>query len=211
MPQTYDTLRKLTAQSHPDNDKQIAVTAIWSKKNSMAMGLLQGTISPALWPDFLSHTMAKDIWDALEAKFGKAGGAQTYLQLVNMITIKMTNLETLLTQVQDFQENYTRILANGHSNFSEDLLTFTFCSVLPSSYEETACQYSDNINYITKYKLSDIIAQVLQEENCRKASSITGDSSLNKLSTVKNLGPKCVKCGKSNHSTQNHWPGGKHP
>ena len=71
--QTYDTLRKLTTQSHPDDDKLIAVTAVWLKKNPMAMGLLQGTISLAIWPDFLSHTMAKDIWDVLEAKLEKWG------------------------------------------------------------------------------------------------------------------------------------------
>ena len=36
-------------------------------------------------------------------------------------------------------------------------------------------------------------------------------SSLNKFSTTKNLGQKCAKCGKTNHTTQNHWPGGKNP
>ena len=128
------------------------------------MGLLQGTISPAIWPSFVSFTMAKAIWDALKMRFGKVGGAQTYLQLVNMITMKMTNLENLLTQIQEFWENYTRILTNGHSTFSKDLITFTFCSTLPSLYKETACQYFDNIGDIAKYKLLDIIAQVLQEK-----------------------------------------------
>ena len=85
-----------------------------------------------------------------------------------MITIKMTDSENLLTQIQEFQVNYTRILANSHSTFSEDLVMFTFCSTLPLSYEETACQYLDNIDDITKYKLSDIIARVLQEENLLK-------------------------------------------
>ena len=28
---------------------------------------------------------------------------------------------------------------------------------------------------------------------------------------MKKLGQKCAKCGKSNHTTQNHWPGEKHP
>ena len=28
---------------------------------------------------------------------------------------------------------------------------------------------------------------------------------------TKNLGQKCAKCGKTNHTTQNHWPGGKNP
>ena len=36
-------------------------------------------------------------------------------------------------------------------------------------------------------------------------------SSLNKFSMVKNVGQKCVKCGKTNHTTQNHWPGEKCP
>ena len=57
----------------------------------------------------------------------------------------------------------------------------------------------------------DIIAQVLQEESRRKAQFLGQGSSLNKFSTVKNLGQKCAKCGKTNHTTQNHWPGGKCP
>ena len=70
----------------------------------------------------------------------------------------MTNSDNLLTQVQEFQENYLWILANGHLKFFKDLITFTFCYVLPPSYKETTCQYLDNIDDITKYKLSDIIA-----------------------------------------------------
>ena len=210
-PVTYDILLKLTAQTHTNDDKREAATTVWLKKNLMAISLLQGMISPALWPDIVELITAKEIWDALEVRFGKVGGAQTYLQLVNMITIKMTDLDSLLTQIQEFQENYTRILTNCHSTFSEDLVTFIFCSTLPSSYEETAHQYLDNINDITKYKLLDIVAQVLQEENRQKANSIAGGSSLNKFSTVKNLNQKCAKCGKMNHSTQNHWEKGKRP
>ena len=101
--QPHNTLLKPTQQSHPDDDKRIAHNG---KKNSMALGILQGMISPAIWPDSNSHTTAKDLWDALKMRFGKAGGALTYLQLVNMITIKMTNSENLLAQVQEFQENY---------------------------------------------------------------------------------------------------------
>ena len=57
----------------------------------------------------------------------------------------------------------------------------------------------------------DIIAQVLQEESRRKAHALGHGSSLNKFSTVKNIGQRCAKCGKTNHTTQNHWPGGKRP
>ena len=61
------------------------------------------------------------------------------------------------------------------------------------------------------YKLTDIIAQVLQEESRRKAWVLGQGISLNKFSTVKNIRQKCAKCGKTNHTTQNHWPGGKCP
>ena len=66
-----------------------------------------GTMSPAIWPDYINYSMATDLCDTLEVKFRKAGGAQTYLQLVNMITIKMTDSEHLLTQIQKFQKTYT--------------------------------------------------------------------------------------------------------
>ena len=117
----------------------------------------------------------------------------------------------LLPQIQEFQDNYNLITSNGHSTLSEDLATFLFCSSLPDSYEPMAQQYLDNISSIANYKIMDIIAWVLQEENCQKVMALGQGSSLNKFSTMKNLGQKCAKCGKTNHTTQNHWPGGKNP
>ena len=57
----------------------------------------------------------------------------------------------------------------------------------------------------------DVITRVLQEENRRKANALRQGLSLNKFSTMKNIGQKCAKCGKTNHTTQNHWPRGKNP
>ena len=150
--------------------------------------------------------------DEIRSKIWKSGGgAMTYLQLVNMVNIQFTDLMDLLPQIQEFQDGYTNIMLNGHSQLSKDLAMFMFCSHLPDSYEATAQQYLDNIMNIANYKLSDIIAWVLQEESRRKAHSIESGSSLNKFSMVKNLGQKCAKCGKTNHSTQNHWSGEKNP
>ena len=139
------------------------------------------------------------------------GGAHTYLQLVNTVKIQLTNSTDLLPQIQQFQDNYNLITSNGHSKLSEDLATFLFCSSLPDSYESTASQYLDNIMAIANYKLADVIVRVLQEENRCKANALGQGSSLNKFSTMKNIGQKCAKCGKTNHTTQNHWPGGKNP
>ena len=85
------------------------------------------------------------------------GGAMTYLQLVNMVKIQFTDLMDLLPQIQEFQNNYAWIMLNGHSQLSEDLTTFMFCSSLPESYENTAWKYLDNIMSIANDKIMDII------------------------------------------------------
>ena len=189
----------------------ITAKAPWNKKNGQALGLMQTTVATVIWQKYETQGVAKDIYDTLETAYGQAGGALTYLQLVNLVKIQFTDSMDLLSQIQQFQDNYNRITSNGHSKLSEDLATFMFCSSLPDSYESTPRQYLDNITAIANYPLSDIIAQVLQEESRRNAQALGQGLSLNKFSTVKNIGQKCAKCGKMNHTTQNHWPGGKRP
>ena len=176
------------------------------QKNFQALGLIQGTISPALWPDFTNYDVGwtgEEVW--------KGGGASTYLQLVNMVKIQFINSTDLLPQVQEFQQNYVRILSNGHSALSEDLTMFTFCCSLPELYQDTTQKYINNILDIALYKLQTIINQVIKEEARRKAHFLASGSLLNKFSMVNNLSHKCAQWGMMNHSTQNHWPGGKHP
>ena len=117
-----------------------ATKTVWNKKNVQALGLMQATVSPVIWQDYNHYGVAKDLFNALEATFGKAGEASTYLQLVNMVKIQFTNLMDLLSQIQQFQDNYNRITSNGHSGLSKDLATFMFCSSLSKSYKLTTWQ-----------------------------------------------------------------------
>ena len=208
---TFDLLAKPTAllanASATDRATYEAAKAVWNKKNGQALGLMQTTIATVIWQQYETQGVTKNIYDALETAYGQAGGASTYLQLVNLVETQFTDSRDLLLQIQEFQDNYNWITSNGHSKLSKDLTTFMFCSSLPDSYESTTWQYLDNITAIANYKLSDIIARVLQEESRRKAQALGQGSSLNKFSTVKNIGQKCAKCGKTNHTTQNHWPG----
>ena len=78
---------------------------VWNKKNAQALGFMQATVSPLIWQDFIQYGVAKDMWDALETQFRKAGGATTYLQLVNMVKIQFTDSTDLLPQIHQFQDN----------------------------------------------------------------------------------------------------------
>ena len=159
---TYDLLIKPTAPclqaSAADLATYNAVKAVWNKKNAQALGLMQATISPVIWQNYIQYGIAKDLRDALETEFGRAGGALTYLQMINMVKIQFTDVMELLPQIQQFQDNYNTIMSNSHSRLSKDLATFMFCSSLPKSYELTAWQYLDNITVIANYKLMDINA-----------------------------------------------------
>ena len=172
-PPTYDLLAKPVQGTAPRQISDAALFAKslfeWNKMNSMALGLIQGKLNPALWPNYIDVGNAATFWTHLETKYGKAGGANTYLQFVGMIKQTFTDSADLLSQIQKFQENYQHVLSNGHSNITEDLLVFMFCSALPNSYQDTTCQYLDNIDDITVYKLQPIIDQVIQEESRRKA------------------------------------------
>ena len=64
---------------------------------------LQGKTSPAIWPDFVNHVEAATLWAALETKYGKAGGATTYLQVVSLYKVHMMDSSPLLPQIQAFQ------------------------------------------------------------------------------------------------------------
>ena len=99
-------------------------------KNAQALGLMQVTVSPVIWQNCVQYGVAKDLFDALETEFRKAGGALTYLQLVNMVKILFTDVTELLPQIQQFQDNHNHITSNSHSRLSKDLATFMFGSSL---------------------------------------------------------------------------------
>ena len=181
--------------------------AAWTKKNSTALGVIQGKTSSAIWPEFVNHATADTLWTTLETKYGKAGGATTYLQVVALYEVHMTNSTALLPQIQNFQENYEWILANGHSKISEDIATFIFCSSLPASYQDLTSQYLTLIKDITKYSLQKIIARVIEEESRRKAwtNAVASGSQIHKFAQIMKYNKHCGKCGRNNHNTVDHW------
>ena len=112
---TYDRLEYTTSTTYADAKDLAVATAAWDKKNAQAMGLIQTTMAPALWINYVEFGREHLLWAKLETDFGQAGGASTYLQLVNMVKIEFTDLTELLPQIQGFLENYNRIVSNSHS------------------------------------------------------------------------------------------------
>ena len=64
-----------------------ATKILWDQKNSQGLGLIQDTITNVIWQGYENLPSAEEILEGLETEFGAVGGAQTYLQLVNMVKI----------------------------------------------------------------------------------------------------------------------------
>ena len=73
-PPTYSLLTRPTAQTQTNAALLVEELALWNKKNSTALGVIQGKTSSAIWPEFINHVDAATLWTTLETKYGKAGG-----------------------------------------------------------------------------------------------------------------------------------------
>ena len=104
-PITFDRLDFPTNAIFKDPKDLVVMIAAWNKKNAQAMGLIQTTMAPALWINYTHFSRAHELWVKLKQDFGKAGGASTYLQMVNMVKIEFTDSTELLPQIQQFLEN----------------------------------------------------------------------------------------------------------
>ena len=51
-----------------------AAKEVWEKKNAQGLGLIQATVSHVIWQKYQTLSTAKEVLDALETEFGKAGG-----------------------------------------------------------------------------------------------------------------------------------------
>ena len=67
MPQTYDLLAKPTPVA---TDAYTSAKAVWSKKNTQGLGLIQATVLGVIQQDYQTLGTAKEVLEA----FGAAGG-----------------------------------------------------------------------------------------------------------------------------------------
>ena len=101
---TYDLPAKPVQGMAPGQISDAALFAKslfkWNKMNLTALGLIQGKLNLALWPDYVDVRDATMFWTCLETKYGKAEGANIYLQFVGMIKQTFTDSTDLLSHTK---------------------------------------------------------------------------------------------------------------
>ena len=75
---TRDLLAKLSQPGGNATAAELATytqtKAVWSRKHTQGLGLIQATVSNMIWQKHESLSTAKEVLDALETEFGAAGG-----------------------------------------------------------------------------------------------------------------------------------------
>ena len=108
MPQSFNLLAKPTPVAANATATKVAAytseKAIWSKKNVQGLGLIQAPMLGVVWQDYQTLSTTKEVLDTLETAFRAAGGALTYLQLVNMV-----KFSSPIQQICCHKSNYFRI------------------------------------------------------------------------------------------------------
>ena len=73
-PPTYQLLTRPTAATQTNAALLVKELAAWAKKNSTALGIIQGKTSPAIWPDFVNHAEAATHLGCLGNKIWQSRG-----------------------------------------------------------------------------------------------------------------------------------------
>src|SRR5882762_10717957 len=160
-----------------DADKLREAIENWKKKNSQALSLLQLYTTSTIWATIKDKARSDKAFTALETKYSKAGGAQTFLQLINVVHMSITDSKDLIPQIQTFQDNYDKINLNGFSKLSEDLAVYLLTSALPTPYKTTARHYINSINDPTRLLLVDSYSSSNRRGSSTKSPELEPTSS----------------------------------
>lgn len=188
----------------------------WTKYNNAAS--LQITMH--VGPDTLHHIMdkiaAKDMWNAVLAKFGGDGPQAAHFIHQKICRTVLVDDKSMSVQINEFKNDVRQFRGLGYE-ISDTLLAFTLLSALPNSYATTCTLLLQKGR--ESLTVDEIVASVLTEEERRKGqNALALQARADPKSKQKKKGkggtngekPKCTnpKCGKIGHTIQNCWAEG---
>ena len=129
-----------------------------------------------------------------------------FVAFEEMFDVKMVDTEALRPQTSKIEQARTAVTTAGIA-ISDQFAAFAILRALPPSYSSIGSTIIATTTLAT-LKPSDVIPKIIEEESLRKSQS----ASLARVSTTTPLPKrKCATCGRTNHTTENHWPDGRRP
>ena len=190
-----------TLRPTPSNTNAEEV-AKWDEKNDRAIGLILLHLAEHIMHTVAHLSTAKAIWDELKRVYAKPGSVGAFVHFQQLFNSTLSDKSPLRPQLDAIQEFANRVKNDG-IDVKDNLLALLMVNALPESYQSIGGTILATFTDISTLKPSDIIQRIHEEEQRRISNKIQ----ISKVALQKH----CDKCGKNNHTTEQHWPDGKRP
>ena len=194
---------KLPKAADPDKPtvEETKLINSWNTRNQRAISYMQLYSIPSLIHYFKEVEFASVLWNQFATDFKSTSILAESLAFRGLLETKFADNDELNAQIQSFQTNLQLVEETG-LKIERSIRVMIFLWALPASYNLPLSAWLATAD-MTTIDIKDIVPKILEEERRRKGSN---EVSVSKITQTKRhkKGP-CQKCGKTNHSTENHW------
>ena len=196
--------QKLPGMPHPNvsatpTPTEITAQATWDEKNDKALGAIQLYVVQNLHHMVDEEYHAAVAWKKITDEHEKPGVMGAFVAFQQFIGLHMSDASALGPQIDLIIEKAAQVNAAG-IKLKEQLVALTIVNALPKSYQLLSSTILTTVDLIT-LKPATIWSKIVEEEQRRLANKV----SVSRVLKALQLGTKCEKCGRNNHTTEQHW------
>lgn len=178
---------------------EIELQAAWNKKNDKALGTIQMLIEENLCHHIAKCKTALEAWTLLAIAYEKPGAVGTFVAFQNLFNTQLVDTKLLGPQLDHLHEAATQVAAAG-IKVKNQLLALLMINALLKSYQALSGTILATAPNVATLKPSDVRPRIVEEESRRVANR----TQIHHVSKAPFLKKKCKKCGRNNHTTEQH-------
>ena len=194
------TTSKVAGMARPVSPATEVVIAAWDEKNDKALGIIQLYVAQNLKHHVNDKSTALEAWDALKDEYEKPGAVGAFVAFQKLFNAQLNDSSALGPQLDAIMEASNQVNAAG-IEVKEQLVALLMVNCLPKSYQSIASTILATHADVSKLKPSDVRPKIVEEESRR----IANRTQISRVSKAPLLDKKCEKCGRNNHTTEQHW------
>lgn len=182
-------------------DSDATGQAAWDEKNQKAMGVIEMYTKENLKHLIEDKRTALAMWNTLKTEYEKPGAVGAFVAFQALFNAQLVDTSPLGPQLDALHEAAAQVTVAG-IEIKDQLLALLMVNCLPKSYQTLASTILAVHKDVKDLKPSDVKPKIVEEEarriaNCTQISRVS--------SAPKKQTKPCEKCGRNNHTTEQHW------
>lgn len=179
--------------------EELAAQAAWDEKNDKALGALQLYVAQNLRHLVDNEYTVLAAWTTIKNQYEKPGAVGAFVAFQQLFNTVLSDSASLGPQIDAVVEKSAMVNAAG-IEIKPQLVALTIVNALPKSYQALSSTILATED-LAKLTPSSIKPKIVEEEQRRLANKVQ----VSRVSKAPQLNQKCEKCGRNNHTTEQHW------